>query len=187
MVLIDLALVFFRIGLFTIGGGYAMLPLIQHEIVSHGWLSNAEFIDIVAIAEMTPGAIGINAATFVGFRVAGVLGSLVATGSVALPSLLIIVGLSQFWSKHKEHPITKSIFSGIRPAMVALIAGAAIYIGRTALLYDPLADADLTALPVDPRSAVIAVGAFLAVHRFKKDPIKTIIVSAVLGLLVFSY
>ena len=187
MILLELFMVFFRIGLFTIGGGYAMLPLIQHEIVSHGWLTNAEFIDIVAIAEMTPGAIGINAATFVGFRTAGVLGSLTATASVALPSFLIIVGLSHFWKKHKDHPIMKAVFGGIRPAMVGLIGAAAIYIGQTALLHDPLLDLEQSVLPVDLRSVFVAVGVFVAVQWYKADPIKMIIASAVFGLVAFSF
>lgn len=183
----ELALTFFRIGLFTIGGGYAMLPLIQQEIVGRGWLTNAEFIDIVAIAEMTPGAIGINAATFVGFRLTGVLGSLVATTFIALPSFLIIVGLSRFWAKHKDHAVTLAVFSGIRPAVAALIVGAALYIGRTALLGDPLSEPSQSLLPVDLRSVLLAAGTFVAVMRWKWDPIKLMLMAAAAGLLVFSY
>jgi chromate transporter len=91
MIYLSLLITFFKIGLFSFGGGYAMIPMIEREIESHGWLSPAEFIDIIAIAEMTPGPIAVNSATFVGFKTAGILGGLFATLGVALPSLLLIL------------------------------------------------------------------------------------------------
>lgn len=175
---------FFKIGLFTIGGGYAMLPLMQEEIARYGWITPAEFIDIIAIAEMTPGAIAVNTATFAGFRTAGIIGAIVATAALALPSLLIIVPLSNFWEVHREHPILKAVFNGIKPAVAGLIGAAAIYIGRTALLYDPLLSKG-DGFPVDLRSLIIAAAVFFAVRKFRVDPIKTIIVSGIAGLIVF--
>ena len=177
---------FFKIGMFTIGGGYAMLPLMQEEIARYGWMTAAEFIDIIAIAEMTPGAIAVNAATFAGFRTAGVIGALLATASLALPSLLILVPLSNFWEIHRDHPILTAVFRGIRPAVAGLIGAAAIYIGKTALLYDPLLSKG-EGLPIDLRSLLIAASVFFAVRRFKADPIKAIIVSGIVGLVVFGF
>lgn len=177
---------FFKIGLFTVGGGYAMLPLMQQEIERYGWITAGEFVDIIAIAEMTPGAIAVNAATFAGFRTASILGAIVATAALALPSLLIIIPLSNFWETHQDHPVLKAIFSGIKPAVAGLIVAAAIYIGQTALLYD-IDPVKKGGLPIDPRSVIIAVGVFAAVRKLKADPIKTIIVSAVVGLIVFAF
>ena len=177
---------FFKIGMFTVGGGYAMLPLMQQEIAKYGWITPAEFIDMIAIAEMTPGAIAVNTATFAGFRTAGVLGAILATASLALPSLLIIVPLSNFWEVHRDHPILKAIFSGVKPAVAGLIGAAAIYIAETAFLYDPLL-AKKDGFPVDLRSLLIAGAVFVAVRRLKFDPIKAIIISAVVGLVVFGF
>ncbi len=177
---------FFKIGMFTVGGGYAMLPLMQQEIERHGWITAGEFIDIIAIAEMTPGAIAVNTATFAGFRIAGILGAIVATAALALPSLLIIVPLSNFWETHQNHPILKAIFRGIKPTVAGLIIAAALYIGETALLYDPLLK-KTDGFPIDLRSVIIAIGVFVAVRKRNVDPIKLIIGSAMVGLLVFAF
>lgn len=97
------------------------------------WITQQEFIDIIAIAEMTPGPISINAATFIGYRVAGVFGSIVTTTAIILPSLLIILALSQVLEKHREHPLTRSIFAGIRPVVAGLILSAAWFIAATVI------------------------------------------------------
>ena len=103
--LIKLFLSFFKIGLFSFGGGYAMLPLIKKEIIEvHGWLTNAEFIDIIAISEMTPGPIAINSATFLGYRISGILGSVVSTIAVVLPSFIIMSLIFHFVNKFKDSP-----------------------------------------------------------------------------------
>jgi chromate transporter len=185
MALFQLFVGFFKIGLFTVGGGYAMLPLMQQEIAKYGWITAAEFVDIIAIAEMTPGPISVNAATFAGFRSAGVLGSIVATAALTLPSLLVILPLANFWEANQDHPVLKAIFSGIKPAVAGLIVAAAIYIGQTALQHDPLLTQN-AGFPIDFRSVLIAVAVFVAVRKRKVDPIKAIIVSALVGLVVFA-
>ena len=106
--------VFFKIGLLTIGGGYAMLPLIQREIIDRGWLTAREFVHIITIAEMTPGPIAINAATFVGYRLAGVKGSVLTTTAISLPSLLIILAVSKFLTHFEDHPTVQKVFYGLR-------------------------------------------------------------------------
>lgn len=174
---------FFKVGMFTIGGGYAMLPLIQQEIELYGWISTQEFIDILAIAEMTPGPIAVNTATFVGYRTGGVAGSLVATTAVALPSLIIILLLAGFLEKYQEHPVMKSVFAGLRPAVAGLIGAAALFIISNTL-FTINAGSGVAGLP-DLRALAIATVVFILVRYFKADPIKIIIGSGLAGLLLF--
>lgn len=183
MIYLHLLLRFFRIGLFTIGGGYAMLPLMQHEIEANNWITSQEFVDIIAIAEMTPGPIAINAATFIGYRVAGVLGSIVATTAVVLPSLLIILLLSRVLAKYQGHRIVKSLFAGIRPVVAGLILSAAWFI--IAAVFLPVQLENGAAAPVDYASIIIAAVAFFLVYKFKLDPIKVIIMAGIAGLVIF--
>ncbi len=133
--LIKLFISFFKIGAFSFGGGYAMLPLIKEEIIDvHGWLTNTEFIDIIAISEMTPGPIAINSATFLGYKVAGVLGSVVATIAVVLPSFIVMSVLYHFIVKFKNTPYLEWVFSGIRPVVLGLIAAAAVTVAKGAFI-----------------------------------------------------
>ena len=119
--LFDLFFTFFKIGAFTIGGGYAMLPLIQKEVIEHRqWLDTEEFTSLLAIADMTPGPVAVNTASFVGYRTAGVLGSVAATLGVVLPSFLIILASPFFCLRFAGHPVAERIFYGIRPAVVRL-------------------------------------------------------------------
>ena len=124
---LDLFLVFFKIGAFTFGGGYAMIPLIQKEVVDNKkWVTNDDILDIIAIAESTPGPIAINSATFVGFKTAGVLGAFCATFGVVLPSFLIISLISLILTKFQNITAVKYAFNGIRAGVLALIVKALI-------------------------------------------------------------
>ncbi|MFC7392933.1 chromate transporter [Scopulibacillus cellulosilyticus] len=125
MMLLDLFLTFFKIGVFSFGGGYAMIPVIEHESVSHGWISSSAFTDSVSVAGMSPGPVATNTAIFVGYKAAGVAGAIAATLGISLPSLLIIVILGMVFYKIKDHPVTKSIFYGLRPVITAFILFAA--------------------------------------------------------------
>mgnify|MGYP000052733620 FL=1 len=183
MTYLQLLLRFFRVGLFTIGGGYAMLPLMQHEIEVNQWITNQEFIDIIAIAEMTPGPIAINAATFIGYRVGGVLGSVAATTGIVLPSLILIILLSRLLRRYQEHRLIKSVLSGIRPVVAGLILSAAWFI--VAALFFPSGLEAVTPATFDYVSVFLAFLAFVAVYKFKIDPIKVIIAAGVVGLVVF--
>ena len=123
--------VFFKIGAFTFGGGYAMIPIIKREIVEEKqWLSNDEVFDIIAIAESTPGPLAINSATFVGSRIAGFKGALAATLGVVLPSLLVILVISQILLQIEHFQIVKNAFQGIRAGVVVLIGSALISLFR---------------------------------------------------------
>ena len=128
MIYLQLFYTFFKIGLFGFGGGYAMLSMIQGEVVTrYGWVTSQEFTDIVAISQMTPGPIGINAAPYVGFTSTGsVWGSIVATFAVVFPSFILMLTISKFFLKYQKHPVVESIFAGLRPAVVGLLASAAL-------------------------------------------------------------
>ena len=119
---------YFKISIFGFGGGYAMLSLIRHEIMDPGWISESMFTDIVAISQMTPGPIGINSATYIGYTATGgtILGAVITTVSVVLPSFLLVLYTSKFIQKHKESAIIKGIFFGLRPVVVGLIGSAAL-------------------------------------------------------------
>ena len=133
--LVKLFISFFKIGAFSFGGGYAMLPLIEDEIIKvHGWLTTSEFVDILAIAEMTPGSIAVNGATFLGYKVAGVGGSIVATIAVVLPSFIVMSLIFHFVEKFKKSPYVDWIFTGIRPIVLGLIASAAVVVGKNAFI-----------------------------------------------------
>ncbi len=129
MILLQLFISFFLIGLLSFGGGYAAMPLIQNQVVEiHGWLSMTEFTDLITIAEMTPGPIAINAATFVGTRIGGLPGALIATLGCVLPSFFIVLSLARFYFKYRNLSIVKGILEGLRPAIIAMIASAGLSI-----------------------------------------------------------
>lgn len=182
MIFLQLFCTFFIIGAFTIGGGYAMLPLIQHQVVEvHGWITDAAFTDIVAISQMTPGPIGINSATYIGYTVlqdagaAGwmcVLGSFTATGAVVLPSFLIVLGMCFAFDKFSGSNIYKGVMEGLKPTVAGLIGAAAV------LLMTP---ENFT----DWKSFVLFAAAFIAQMFFKTNAILIIIVAGVLGYMIY--
>lgn len=156
-------LTFFKIGTFTLGGGYAMLPLIQHEVVEkNGWVDNREFIELLALAQTSPGPIAINAAVFVGYKHKGVIGSLTACLGITLPSFLIILIVAMYLIGFRDNHYVASFFKGIRPAVVALIAaplyalGKAIRIKRTGILLAALIAAAIAFAGVSPAIMVVA-------------------------------
>ncbi len=183
----ELLVTFFKIGAFSFGGGYAMIPLIQKEIENHGWMSATEFFDIISIAEMTPGPIAVNSATFVGYKTAGFFGGLIATIGVAMPSLLLILLVSQVFFKYQDHPTNKMIFYGIRPVIVGLISTAAITVSQTAFFKTDTVFSGVGDLAsyLNFGSIGIFIIAFAAMWKFKLNPILTIVISAVLGIIIF--
>ncbi len=179
MIYIELFLSFFKIGLFSFGGGYAMIPLISSVITDKGWLLQNEFMQIIGIAEMTPGPIAVNAATFVGYKTAGILGSVAATSGVAMPSLLIILFISKLFFKYSEHALMKSIFKGIRPVVAGLILSSAILIAKEAIL----PETHNTEITVNYETLLITVVILIIALRKKIHPILLISFSALLGLI----
>ena len=192
MIYLKLLFSFIKIGLFSFGGGYAMIPLIQREIEMHGWISPSEFVDIIAIAEMTPGPIAINSATFVGYKAAGLFGSVVATIGVALPSLIIILLVSNFFFKFQKKPVNIMIFYGIRPVITGLIAAAGVFVAETSIFKKAISIEDFKYLFNKPSSffdlggIVILVASLVALVRFKIHPILTIAGAGVAGIIIYS-
>ncbi len=181
MTYLSLFLTYLKIGLFGFGGGYAMLSLIQHETVEvvhwgsqEPWLTQSQFTDIVAISQMTPGPIGINSATYIGYTVTGsVWGSIIATFAVCLPSFILVLLVSRFILKNKNNPIIKSIFSGLRPVVVGLIAAAALLLMNRENFSD------------NTFSIAIAAVSFALAYFTKIHPIFIIILAGMAGFIIY--
>ncbi|MDR0795459.1 MAG: chromate transporter [Tannerella sp.] len=172
---IDLFITFFKIGLFGFGGGYAMLSMIQYEVVeAHNWLNVAEFTDIVAISQMTPGPISINAATYIGYTVTNgnVFGSIIATFAVCLPSIIIMVCMCRFFFLFKNNRYVAAALLWMKPAAIGLIAAAALLLMNSHNF-------------IDWRSIVIATFIFILSHFFKIGIIRLIVVAGLTGYLLF--
>ena len=173
---------FVQVGLFCVGGGYASMPLIQAQVIDvHGWLSMSEFIDIFTISQMTPGPIGINAATFVGMKVAGFLGAIVATLGFVTPSFILGIILAKLFFKYGNIGVIKGILNGLRPAVVALICSAGMSFIFLALFNTekmPINVAD-----IDYLGLFVLIVAFIAVRK-KVGIIKILAGSGVLGLIL---
>jgi chromate transporter len=136
---LQLYLLFAKISLFTFGGGYAMIPLFQNELVSnYGFLTDAEFANMVALAQMTPGPVGLNAATYVGFNQAGIIGATAGTLGLITPSFILAVLAALFIKTFRDNPTMKAILSGVRPAVLGLIAAAVIFFADTSVFNAPL-------------------------------------------------
>lgn len=176
MICLELFLTFFKIGLFTFGGGYAMLPLIQSEVVAHGWMSVADVVDFIAVSESTPGPFAVNISTYVGMRTAGLGGAACATLGVVLPSLLVILAVARFYDRFRSSSLVAGAMTGLRPVVVGLIAAALLSVGRSVFFANGFA---LT--PALAVSAGICVLVSMLAFR-GKHPIALIGLSAVLGI-----
>ena len=184
MIYLELFFTFLMIGAFTFGGGYAMLPLIQEEVASKGWIDAAALVDFVAVSESTPGPFAINMATYVGAEVGGVFGSVCATLGVVIPSFVVILIVAKCYDAFRQSKVVKGCMSGLKPAVVGLIGGAVISVGATVFFPAGLsleAFSQLKFYLAAGISAVMAVLAFKKVH-----PIIIICISAILGIL-FGY
>lgn len=175
MIYWQLFIVYLKIGLFGFGGGYAMLSLIQAEVVDrHQWISSQQFTDIVAISQMTPGPIGINSATYIGYTATGsVWGSVVATFAVSLPSFLIVLLISYFFARFKQNKFVDAAFLGLRPATIGLIAAAALLLMNSDNF-------------IDYKSYLIFAASFLLVWQFKVNPILMIILAGIAGAVLYA-
>ncbi|WP_069650556.1 chromate transporter [Caloranaerobacter ferrireducens] len=172
MIYIKLFISFLKIGAFSFGGGYAMLPLIQEEIITkNGWLSLKEFIDVLAISQMTPGPIAINSATFLGYKIGGILGAVVSTLAVVIPSLVIILLIAHFLKKFKESKYIDWFFKGLRPVIIGLIASAAILVAKNTI--------------IDVKSLIITLAIFYLVTYKKLHPILCIVIAGALGVMLY--
>lgn len=180
---------YLKIGLFGFGGGYAMLALIEREIVGPGWVSEQMFTDIVAISQMTPGPIGINSATYIGYvapgqysealssPLFGILGSLICTLVVVIPSFVLVAYTSHLIHRHKDSVVVKGIFTGLRPVVVGLIASAALLLMNSANFGE-------TTFQV-VWSIILCIAAFVLVYWVKWHPILIICLAGVAGWLIY--
>lgn len=180
MIILQLFWSFLQIGMFSIGGGMAAMPLIQNQVVDlHHWLTLTEFTDLITIAEMTPGPIAINSATFVGIRIAGIPGAFIATLGCILPSCVIVSLLAWVYFKYKEMTVIQGVLSGLRPAVVALIASAGISIltltiwGEVGFSINPEA--------INYISLALFAGAIFVLRKWKPNPIFVMLGSGIVG------
>ena len=165
MLFLQLFYAFFKIGLFGFGGGYAMISMIQGEVVTrHQWLTSTEFTDIIAISQMTPGPIGI-------------LGSIITTGAVVLPSFILMVLISRFFLKYQKHPAVAAVFNGLRPGVVGLLAAAALV-----LMNGENFGTDYLQIIV---STVLFVATFITSYYYKTNPILLIVASGIIGYIIY--
>ena len=189
MLFLYLFITFFEIGLFGFGGGYGMLSLIQHETVEHWhWMTAAQFTDIVAISQMTPGPIGINSATYCGYTAVvnagysmpmGILGSLTSTFALVLPSLILMILISKMFIKYMHTPLVESVFLGLRPAVVGLLAAATLLLCTKDNFSTPGENAWQFWI-----SILLFVFTFIGTFFLKINPVKMIAMSAFAGLLL---
>ena len=190
MIFLYLFYTFFKIGLFGFGGGYAMLSMIQGEVVTrYNWINSGEFTDIIAISQMTPGPIGINSATYVGYTAVlnagysegwAILGSCIATFAVVFPSFVLMIAISKFFLKYQRHPAVEAVFKGLRPAVVGLLAAAALVLMNAENFGSY--KVDLYQLIV---SIIIFLVTFVATRRYRVNPILMIILCGVAGFFLY--
>jgi chromate transporter len=173
MIYLQLFISFFKIGMFAFGGGYAIISLIQHEIISHGWITQAELTDIIAISQMTPGPIGINSATYVGYVASGnVFGAAVATFAITLPSFIIMIAMTKFFMVMQKNKYMQYALQGLRPMIVGLIASAAIMLMNAENF-------------IDYKSYVLFGLAFITTFFLKLHPILVIVGAGVMGYFLY--
>ena len=177
MILLQLFISYLKIGFFGFGGGYAMLSLIQNEVVvQNGWLTNAQFADIVAISQITPGPIAINSATYIGYTVAGIWGSIVATFAVCLPAMTVMILITRFFLKLHDNRYVAAVVAGMKPVVIGMIVSAALL-----LMFPHSAD---EANFIDGWSWVLFGGCMVG-SVLKINPIILIILSAAAGIAIY--
>lgn len=180
MIYLLLFITFLKIGAFTFGGGYAMIPLIQNEVIANGWLEKQALIDFIAISESTPGPFAINIATYIGSELGGILGATCATIGVILPSLIIILIVAKFFAKFKEYKIVKGCMVGLKASVIGLIASSVISMGITVFVPNGIEN---FAINKDLYISIIIFIIALICTLKKAHPIIVICISAILGII----
>ena len=174
MIYLELFLIFFKIGAFTFGGGYAMLPLIQQEVLSQGWMDLEQLVNFIAVSESTPGPLAVNLSTYIGAETAGLLGALSATIGVVLPSFVIILLVAKFYQAFQTNTLVKGCMNGLRPTVVGMIGASLLSVAGSAF--------SLSAGVVPLVLAVVLLAVILFAHWKKVHPILLIVGSAVVGI-----
>ena len=174
MIYLELFLIFFKIGAFTFGGGYAMLPLIQQEVLSQGWMDLEQLVNFIAVSESTPGPLAVNLSTYIGAETGGLLGSFCATVGVVLPSFVIILLVAKFYQAFQTNTLVKGCMNGLRPTVVGMIGASLLSVGASAF---PAAGGVMQWV-----LAAVLLAAILVAHWKKVHPILLIVGSAVVGI-----
>ena len=185
MIYFELLWCFLQIGLFSFGGGYGVLPLIQQQVVTQNhWLTIKEFTDVVTISQMTPGPIVLNASTFVGMKLAGMAGAVVATFGCALPTTILALIVGHYYYKYRDMTLIRGIFDGLRPAVVSLIAASGLSILFLSLFgTDTLTPAIFA--HTDAKAVVIFILCLVTLRKWKPNPIWVMVGSGAAGALVY--
>lgn len=187
MTILRMMFEFFKVGLFSIGGGLATLPFLYEMSDSTHWFSHADIADMIAVSESTPGPIGINMSTYSGFKTAGVLGGVLASFSLTLPSVIIILIIARFLSKFRDNPLVEGAFYGLRPASIAMITAAGLNVAKVALVnLDAFAQTGSLGDLFLWKAILLGVLIFLGQRRLKWSPVAFIAISAVVGV-VFKF
>ena len=172
MTLVNLFFTFLNIGMFGFGGGYAMIPFIEREVViNNTWITDLEFLDIIGISQMTPGPVAINTATFVGFRVDGIVGALVATFGVVIFSFIAVIFISKSMDKFKNNKYLDGVFAGLKPVLIALIISAFVSLAKDSY--------------IDMKSIIISMITLGLLLSQKVHPILVIVLSALMGIVFY--
>ncbi len=178
--------VFFKVGLFTVGGGLAAIPLLQEEVLNRNWLTLTQFADMIAVSESTPGPIGVNIATYVGYSQMGILGSIIATIGMVMPSVIIIILVVRFVLHYRESKFVEGVFYGLRPAVTGLILAAATSIAMFTLIdIDLFKDTKNLLDLFNFKALVLFVVFFYATNKWKHHPIFYIAIAGVIGIFLF--
>ena len=180
MILLELFWTFFKIGAFTFGGGYAMIPLIQSEVISNGWMSMEQLIDFIAVSESTPGPIAVNMATYVGSETAGVMGSFCATLGVVLPSFLIILLIARAYTAFSNNKYVRGCMNGLKPAVIGLIASSVLSVGETVFFKNGVSFQAFADTAFWCSTGILFIDIVLSIK--KSHPIAIILLSAALGI-----
>lgn len=184
MIYLQLFWEFFQIGLFAVGGGMATLPFLQALAERTGWFNEQLIIDMIAVSESTPGPIGINMATYVGYNIAGIPGAILATLGETLPSLIIVILVSKSLAKFRSNPYVDAAFYGLRPAVTGLIAAAGMIMLNACMLHWDLYKKSSALLDLfDLKKILFFVVIYFAIYKFKKHPVLYIALSAIVGII----
>ncbi|MCI6152080.1 chromate transporter [Fusobacterium perfoetens] len=184
MIYLTLYWSFVQIGLFSIGGGYAALPLIEHQVIEiHQWLTMSEFTDLLTISQMTPGPIALNASTFVGTKVGGLLGAIIATVGCVTPSCIIVMTLAYFYYKYNNLAVVKKVLDVLRPVVVALIGSAGLSIIVSAFWGEKVIGSLENINKIAVVLFLLGVG---ILRKFKLSPVTIIFVSGIVGVIIYS-
>lgn len=180
MKLLELLFIFIKIGSISFGGGYAMIPFLQYEVVSRGWLTDQEIMDMVGMSQITPGPIATNMATFVGYNEAGIVGAIIATIGVTIPPMIMVILVTKYIIKKLPDDIRVTVFMGLQPIVIGLIFYSTLSLASATML---ITDIDNN-IKIDIVSLLITIMSFILLIKYKVSPIKLIISSAIIGALI---